>query len=165
MGIHGFSDCCYKSIQLEWEHLLHVLHYLKRKRLSLSDESVVANSIGSNDTQPSKMGSPIIDIDANNIGFNFLKSSPALSLLDMTQYFTDNGISVKMVADNKDIRHCSKRASFKRASEREIAWLDFEQLHMELNHKLQNGEDGALIAKELERCERKMNKTLPSDNT
>ena len=35
---------------------------------------------------------------------------------------------------------------------------------MELNCKLQNGEDGALIAEQLKRCESKMNKILlPSD--
>ena len=87
--------------------MLHVLHEVKKKLLSFSDESLVANSFVINVTQPSKMDCPIVDIDANDIGFNFLESSAAQRLLDMTQYLTNNGISVKMVANNKDIYHSS----------------------------------------------------------
>ena len=104
---------------------------------------------------------PIIDIDANNVAFR-LPGKSAESLLDLNrQLVVKEGLKVNVITDNHSERHSSKRASYQRAAKREVAQLDADQLHFQLNNALQSGEDVKQITDLLKKCETIMEQTLP----
>lgn len=109
MGIGGFTQCLYKSRELEWEHVWHILNELKKKRVWVPTCHVVEIPNPDNNNHGNEYIHPIIDIDANNIVFKRLHD-PGF-LLNITMDLIQKGVKVNMIADNRDNRHSSKRAS------------------------------------------------------
>ena len=136
MGIGGFTQCLYKSVELEWEHFWHILNELKKKRVRAPERDDVETP-EPDDNNSNEYIHPVIDIDANNIAFKRLHD-PGF-LLNVTMNLIQKGVKVNMIADNRDYRHSSKRASYQRIANREISRLDIQDLNMELNAGLQAG--------------------------
>ena len=110
MGIQSFTRCFHQSVALEWVHLLHILHELKKERESCDDDD------GADDQNTSTGVSntftvPIIDIDANNVAFR-LPGKSAESLLDLNQKLVREGLKVNVMTDNRSERHSSKRVLY-----------------------------------------------------
>ena len=110
---------------------------------------------------------PVIDIDANNVAFRDTKT-PIQFISDCVSCGVNEGIETNVIADNRDRRHSSKRASYIRAARRERSRLDCVELNMKLNAGLQNNvvnEEINAISKQLEEAESEAQKGLPRNFT
>lgn len=114
-----FSSFAFKSIPLTFEHCVYLLHILPKKE----------------DTAPTSNESyipPTIDIDANNIAFKFVGfDDPVNCQGNCVMAGIKKGIMMNCICDGSS-RHSSKRASFKRASDRLKHYIKFENLSRQL---------------------------------
>ena len=173
MGTDQFTPCMRKSIELDIEHMLHILQVLKKQNNHSSLQSdtngtPVAASATSTFTNASAIQSdinaecvyPSVSIDANNIAFKSLVD-PINFVLDVTKSLATAGITVNVVADNRNCRHDSKRKSHQRIAIIEKARLDHSQLSNEMQSQLQAGADCTNLSKLLQKSENAKNRKLP----
>ena len=104
MGTSGFTQCMWKSVPLQWEHIVYLLHELNKNVHLTNSESIDTNNIS--------YSPPVIDIDANNIGYKAL-NSPFSFIRDCLRLFIHSGLESHVIVDGKN-RHHSKRDSFNR---------------------------------------------------
>ncbi len=131
MGVQNPSYFSYKSVPLEWKHFSFILHELSRQKVASSDSR--------EDGQPPPPIRPVIDVDANCIGFRGLVNTdgPLYQVLKLAYHCKDDGVEVNLICDG-DSRDSSKRASTSRSAERERMSLKSLQHEIELSTILQN---------------------------
>jgi len=117
MGVQGQNQTLFLSEKIDFTHLIGILCEIhdRHSKTAHADgvESILKNYM---DRQP------CVVLDANQVGMKMSKSagSPMLRISGLTRLFMANGIDVIIAADGVSRPH-TKRASFKRAADRELA--------------------------------------------
>ena len=133
MGIDGFTHCFWKSVKLEWVHVVYLPHELKRHRF-------VTNDSVTNDS--STCSSPVVDIDANNIAFKDL-DDPVSFVIDCVREGIKSDLEMNETLDG-DSRHHSKRASCARKANKLRCSALAQTLKAQLSAEIQNNSDKTL---------------------
>ena len=163
MGVSSPAKLMYKSIPLDWEHVVHIAHELARTRTRTQ------TAYNNSDTNVAiiRHPRPVIDLDANLIGFNYIDAAKgsAQAVMECAQAGVDNGIEMVIIADG-DSRHSSKRSSASRAVGREKNRMNAMEMEMKLSKSLQENADQAVIgelSKALAKERHKARRALPHD--
>jgi len=130
----------YKSIPLDWEHIVHIAHELARARTQMTYNDSDTNVVTIRHPRP------VIDLDANLIGFNYIDAAKgsAQAVMECAQAGVDNGIEMVIIADG-DSRHSSKRSSASRAVGREKNRINAIEMEMRLSKCLQQNGDQTVV--------------------
>ena len=142
MGVNSPAKLMYKSIPLDWEHIpvVHIAHELARARTQMTYNDSDTN------VATIRHPRPVIDLDANLIGFNYIDAAKgsAQAVMECAQAGVDNGIEMVIIADG-DSRHSSKRSSASRAVGREKNRINAIEMEMRLSKCLQQNGDQAVV--------------------
>jgi hypothetical protein len=169
MGIQGSSQLLYRSIDLEFQHVVSVIE--DRYRVAKLDTTTTTDGGAGGGRQR-----PCIAIDANQIGYTHATGpfGAVNAVTFLGEHFARNGIDVIVVCDGPD-RHHSKRASVLREGERERCRIQLNQHRTELTRMiLQDKTDSTgdsrrkrieVLQKKIRSLETKSKKRLPEEFT
>lgn len=157
MGIQGADQILYRSIELEFQHVVAVIE--EQYRLA-------------KDTCGRQR--PCLAIDANQIGYTHLTGpfGAVNAVTFLGEQFARTGIDVIAVCDGPD-RHHSKRATALREADRERCRIQLNQDRIELARILQDNVDSSeerknrieVLQKKVRSLETKLKKSLPEEYT
>ena len=87
MGTSGFTPCMGKSVPLQWEHIVYLLHEHNKNGNLTNSESIDTNNVS--------YSPPVIDIDTNNIAYKAL-NSPFSFIRDCLRLFKTGEVKINL---------------------------------------------------------------------
>jgi len=82
MGVSSPAKLMYKSTPLDWEHIVHIAHELARTTRTQTTYNIRDTNVAT-----IRHPRPVIDLDANLIGFNYIDAAKgsALAVMECAQ--------------------------------------------------------------------------------